>query len=68
MKVNLILSQIPKEHIREFENSDGEIKKTINLDVVELKEPDQLGNTHTVKVDTWKPDKKKEPMEDDLPF
>ena len=71
LKVNLILSQIPKEHIREFENSEGEIMKAINLDIVKLKEPDQRGNTYTVKVDTWKPEKKKEEpqaVEDDLPF
>jgi len=73
LKVNLILSQIPKGYIREFENSEGEIMKAINLDIVKLKEPDQRGNTYTVKVDTWKPEKKKEAVEEtvedsNLPF
>jgi len=68
MKVNLVLSRIPKEYIRDFENNKGETLKAITLNVIELRNPDQRGNTHTVRVDTWKPEKKKEKIEDKLPF
>lgn len=61
IKVNLCVSDIPKEHIRESEKSG---KKYLNLDVQQMKNPDKYGNTHTVKINTWRPDS----QNDDPPF
>lgn len=65
---SLCLSDLPSEHIFEYNN-----KKYIKLNVQKKKEVDQYGKTHSVSVDTWKPEAKKEvapPVEekDDLPF
>jgi hypothetical protein len=51
--VSLCLSDLPKEHINEFNG-----KKYIRLEVTERREPDKFGKTHTVTVDTWKPEEK----------
>ena len=50
MRVSVSLDRIPAEHIT---TKDG--KRYVNITVQELREPDQYGNTHSVKVDTWKP-------------
>ena len=43
-----------------------------NLCIAEMKEPDKYGNTHTVYLDDWKPEKKDAPAkhtdDDPLPF
>jgi hypothetical protein len=51
IKVSICLSDLPAEHITTANNG----KKYINLEVSEMKQPDQWGKTHTVTVDTWKP-------------
>ena len=38
--------------IQQYANDKG----YVNLVVAERKEPDKFGNTHSVAVDTWKPD------------
>ncbi len=56
-------------------------KKKIRLDVAKRREPDKFGNTHTVTVNTWKPDPEQKPKQgpdqapnanddfmDDVPF
>lgn len=48
--INLCLSEIPHEFIRE---SNG--KKYVNLKLNKKKEVDARGNTHYIEVDTWKP-------------
>jgi len=68
IRVNLCLSDIPREHMTQ---SKG--KTFVNLDVSERRTPDEWGNTHSVKVNTWKPPQSASqppPPEDgdDLPF
>lgn len=45
-------------------------KGYVNILVGEMREADKYGNTHTVWIDDWKPDTKKEdvPSEESLPF
>jgi hypothetical protein len=69
-KISVCLTDLPKEHINDFNG-----KKYINLEITEMKTPDKFGKTHTVTVDTWKPDTKASepdnslnPAGDDLPF
>lgn len=50
--LNICLTSIPEEHTRE---SSGKVY--VNLNVTEMRNPDDRGNTHTVTVDTWKPDR-----------
>ena len=54
-----------KEFIFEFEG-----KKYIKLNVCKKREIDQYGKSHYVEVDTWKPEPKKQQVQqdDDLPF
>lgn len=40
-------------------------KGFVNLVVAEMKAPDKWGNTHTVYIDDWKPEGKKQ---EDAPF
>lgn len=47
----LVLDEIPEEFVRT--NAQG--KRTVNLTMSELRQPDDRGNTHTLKVDQWKP-------------
>jgi len=67
--VSLCLSDLPKEHVFEYNG-----KKYIKLKVQKKKEVDKYGKSHFVEVDTWKPTEKKEPETsdfedvDDLPF
>lgn len=70
LRLNICLSDIPKEHMTEFKG-----KKYVNLDISEMRNADDKGNTHTVTVNTWKPEQKqqskpqvKEESTDDLPF
>ncbi len=68
IKLSICLSDIPKEHVNEYQG-----KKYLNVEVTEMKQPDKFGKTHTVTVDTWKPEPKEpdnslEPAGDDLPF
>ena len=75
MSCSLCLTDLPAEHIYEYNN-----KKYIKLNVQKKKEEDQYGKTHSVSVDTWKPEPKKEdlsaklesfkvsPNDPDLPF
>ena len=50
LKLNICLSDIPPEHTTEFNG-----KVYVKIDLQELKSVDQKGNTHTLKIDTWKP-------------
>ena len=52
-----------KDYIYKY---DG--KEYVKLKTVKKREVDQYGKTHYVEVDTWKPEKKKQTEEDDLPF
>ena len=47
----LVLDDIPEEFVRT--NAQG--KRTVSLTMSELRQPDDRGNTHTLKVDQWKP-------------
>jgi hypothetical protein len=65
---SICLSDLPQEHITEFKG-----KKYINLTISEKREsPDQYGKTHSVVVNTWKPEgsaeQANEEVTDDLPF
>ena len=62
VNISVCLSDLPKEHITE--RSSG--KKYIRLKLNRKREPDQYGNTHSLEVDTWKPEKQ-EPKQD-MPF
>jgi hypothetical protein len=58
ISINICVDDIPKEHIT---TSTTNGKRYVRLNVDEKKEADPYGNTHTVSVDTWKPDKDKAP-------
>ena len=47
----LVLYDIPDEFVRVGANG----KRTVSLTMSELKQPDDRGNTHSIKVDQWKP-------------
>lgn len=74
VRMSLCLSDIPKEHITTSNNG----KKYINLELNEKRQPDTYGNTHSIKVDTWKPGQAQTPAprqqapqpaaDNDLPF
>lgn len=53
VQISVCLSEMPKEHVFEYE-----AKKYIKLNVVKKREADQYGKTHYVEVDTWKPEPK----------
>jgi len=70
VNVNLCLSDIPKEHINEFQG-----KKYIKLTVAKRRVPDNYGRTHSVSVDIYEPKQQDAPAPapapapaDDLPF
>ena len=67
IEINLCLSDLPKEHIFEYEG-----KKYIKLKVCKKREIDKFGKTHYLEVNTFKPEKKQEDTqskkENDLPF
>ena len=64
ISVNICLSDIPKEEIQTGKNG----KKYVRINVSKRKQEDNYGNTHSVSVDTWKPEMKKEEVKEDLPF
>ena len=77
INLNICVSDIPKEHIQDGGNG----KKYVRLNVSAKREADKYGNTHSISVDTWKPQKKTEntvqtnqtpiqytDLEDQLPF
>jgi hypothetical protein len=51
LKLNICLDDIPQEHITTSKNG----KRYVKLDAWPLHQVDERGNTHSVKVDTWKP-------------
>ena len=61
MKLNLCLSELPEEFIREWND-----KKWINLNVCKKKDQSNSKSTHYICVDTWRPDNKQDDTE--LPF
>ena len=61
-RFSVCLSDIPAEHINEFNG-----KKYINLELKEMRQPDKFGKTHTVTVDTWKPEAKLEQSNEPMP-
>lgn len=63
---SVCLTDLPQEHVTEFKG-----KKYINLTVSKKRETDQYGKTHTVTVNTWKPEGQAQSSgkdEDLLPF
>ena len=52
VKINVCLSDIPAEFITTGNNG----KQYARLELKERKSVDQYGNTHSLSVDTWKPD------------
>lgn len=50
-KVSICLDDIPVEHLYKAKNG----KRYATLNMSEMKQADEKGNTHTVIVDTWKP-------------
>ena len=57
--VSVCLSDYPDEYINEYNG-----KKYLRLNVQRKREIDQYGKSHSVSVDTWKPEEKTE----DIPF
>jgi hypothetical protein len=51
-RLNLCLSDIPSEHI----TTSGSGKQYANLDLSMMRARDDKGNTHTLSVNTWKPE------------
>jgi hypothetical protein len=52
ISLSICLDDIPNEYITTGKNG----KRYIKLNVNEKREADEWGNTHSVEVDTWKPD------------
>lgn len=52
ISLSICLDDLPKEYITTGKNG----KRYIKLNVNEKREADEWGNTHSVEVDTWKPD------------
>ena len=50
-RINLCLSDIPAEFIK-----NAGSKQYVNLDLSMMRARDDNGNTHTITVNTWKPD------------
>jgi hypothetical protein len=65
VNISVCLSDLPKEFITEAKNKYGVVKKYIKLKVVAKREPEEYGKTHSVEVDTWKFEEKKD---DKVPF
>jgi hypothetical protein len=64
LKSSLCLSDIPKEHVFEYNG-----KKYLKVNINVKPEPDTYGKDVSITVDTWKP-KEEAPakQEDDMPF
>lgn len=54
---SVCLDDVPEQHIVTYQNG----KRYINIKIVELRQPDDRGNTHTIILDTWKPTEVKQP-------
>jgi hypothetical protein len=54
--VSICIDDIPEEHITKALVNG---KRYLNLNISEKRDVDQYGFTHSVAVDTWKPDKDK---------
>ena len=67
IRIRICLDDIPQEHTSEFKG-----KRYATLNVGTLREIDQKGNTHSVSVDTWKPQAQapqpQNNTNEDLPF
>jgi hypothetical protein len=78
--VSICIDDIPEEHITKALVNG---KRYLNLNISEKRDVDQYGFTHSVAVDTWKPEAKAQPApqpkyqppagagfpeSDDLPF
>lgn len=64
MKSSLCLSDIPSEHIFEYNG-----KKYVKVNINVKDQPDQYGKDVSITVDTWKPETQEEPKKSsDLPF
>ena len=57
------LGKDAKDHMFEY---NGE--KFIKLKVAKMRETNEYGKTHHVKINDYKPEPKKEKVEEDLPF
>ena len=57
LSINLCVSDLPAQFVSEFKG-----KQYIKLTLMKLSSPDEKGRTHTLFVDTWKPEKR-EPAE-----
>ena len=55
INITLNLSEISRNRENVFEYNGS---KYIKLTVMKKKEPDKYGKTHSVTIDTWKPEKK----------
>lgn len=53
INISICLTDLPKEWIFDYKE-----KKYIKLKVQKKREPDQFGKTHSVSIDTYKPEKK----------
>jgi hypothetical protein len=62
VNVSICLSDLPKEHINDFNG-----KKYIKLIINKKREADQFGKTHSVEVNTWKPDQQQQQGYDQSP-
>ena len=69
-KSSLCLSDIPKEHVFEYNG-----KKYVKVNISDKDQPDQYGKDVSITVDTWKPEPKQEQSQSsntaedmDLPF
>ena len=54
INISLCLSKLPKEFITK--GTDG--REYIKLKISAMREPDKYGNTHSVEINTWKPEEK----------
>lgn len=66
LTINICLSDIPKEHITKTEKG----KSYASFDIGKMKQADEYGKTHSVIVNTFKPDpsKKKQAKQDPDPW
>lgn len=56
VKVSLCLDDIPEEEVYVSEKTG---KRYVTVDVKEMRSQDRFGNTHSVEVNTYKPDSKR---------
>lgn len=67
--LDICLSDIPGEYIREFKG-----KSYVKIDAIKRKTIGEKGDTHYLKINTWKPEpkeqkrQKSEEPEENLPF